>query len=121
MSSHPISAVSLVASVLMLVLGPAARAQTVPRVAIPDAQPSNVFLKAAADLGVAVETRADPQPENCDALLLCAPDYPNVNPLSAAAQHSMARFLAAGKAVYVEYAPLAGLVGEKQTNAVFDR
>jgi len=105
----------------LLLQVPSGMAQAAPRVAMPGAQAPNAFLAAAAELGLTVDTQADPEPASCDALVLCAPNYPKATPLSAGAQRSMEQFLAAGKAVYVEYAPLPGLMGDKQTNAVFER
>lgn len=119
MKNQPIKSVSVVVSLVLWSL--AGGAQTAPRVAMPGIQASNAFWVAAAELGLAVDTRAEPDPASCDALVLCAPAYPKVTPLCADAQRAMERFLAAGKAVYVEYAPLPGLMGGARTNAVFGR
>lgn len=116
---QPIKAVYVAA--LLLLWNLTGAAQTVPRVAIPGAKAPNAFLGAAAELGLAVDTQPNPDLALCDALVLCAPNYPTVTPLSADAQRSMEQFLSAGKAVYVEYTPLPGAMGETRTNAVFER
>ncbi|MBU0610459.1 MAG: hypothetical protein KKI08_21430, partial [Armatimonadetes bacterium] len=92
-----------------------------PRLALIGPTEDNAFVFAARELGLSLTPAETPSPADHDALLICAPDYPQVHPLSPAAQQARDAFLAAGKAVYVEYAPLAGLVGEAPQTAAYER
>lgn len=91
------------------------------RVAVWGEAPHNAFLTAARDLGLVAEVQPDATSENFDALLVCAPDYPRVTPLPEGVVQCAERFLAAGKAVYVEYAPTFGLLEETPRTAGFER
>lgn len=92
-----------------------------PRLAVMGEAPHNAFRAAAEELGITLEAADAPDAARFEALLICAPDYPQVAPMTEGARASMERFLAAGKAVYVEYTPLAGLVGEAPQVAGFER
>lgn len=92
-----------------------------PQVAIMGAPPDNAFVAAAAELGLNCASPAAPRPTEYAALLLCAPAYPQVTPLSEAAREACAAFLAAGKTVYLEYTPLAGVLGDQPRTAAFER
>ncbi|MEI6502740.1 MAG: hypothetical protein WCP21_17160, partial [Armatimonadota bacterium] len=99
----------------------AVAAQAQPRLALMSGAESNAFGQAARDLGLALDASASPSPDHYAALLLCAPQYPQVLPLPPTQQQAMESFLAAGKSVYVEYAPLASILGEAPQTAVFER
>lgn len=106
---------------LLLLAVVASAAPAAPRLALLGAGPSNAFLPAAAELGLTVETPPAPEPAAYDALLLCAPAYPEVTPLSAVARRALEQFLTAGKPVYLEYTPLEGVLGERVETAGFER
>lgn len=92
-----------------------------PRLALMGAPGNNGFVTAAQELGLALTTAESPEPSGYDALLICGPGYPQVMALSPAALQAVQAFLSAGKAVYVEYAPLPGLVGDTAQEAVYER
>lgn len=92
-----------------------------PRIALMGAASASGFVAAAQDLAITLEANESAMPKDWDALLIRAPAYPEVPPLSPASQRAMGEFLAAGKAVYVEYAPLAGLVDDQPQTAGFER
>jgi len=92
-----------------------------PRLTLIGPTKDNAFVPTTRELGLSLTPAEAPFPADHDALLICAPDYPQVQPLSPATLQAMDAFLTAGKAVYVEYAPLAGLVGEAPQTAVYER
>lgn len=92
-----------------------------PRLAVVGEAPHSAFWAAAEALGIVLQATEAPEAAQFEALLICAPDYPQVAPLPASARVSIEQFLAAGKAVYVEYAPLDGLVGDAPQQAGFER
>lgn len=112
-------AIILRALPLLLLLG-AVAAWAEPRLAV-WGNPDNAFIAAAAELRVPLASTARPGPDEYDALLLCAPDYPRVTALAPEQLAAMQRFLDAGKTVYVEYAPLPGLLGETPQTAPYER
>jgi len=81
----------------------------------------NAFMPAAQQLALTLTPDEAPAPADFDALLICAPDYPEVRPLTPPAQQAMDVFLAAGKSVYLEYTPLPGLVGNAPQIAGYER
>jgi hypothetical protein len=96
-------------------------AQAQPRLAIIGASEGNVFRQAAAQLGLSLDAPPVPTPEQHEALLICAPQYPLVVPLAPALQQALERFLAAGKSAYLEYTPMAGALADKPETAVYER
>ena len=92
-----------------------------PVFALLGSSPHNAFTSAADDLGVRIETSGDPSPEKVDALLVCAPEYPRVESPSTSLRETIESFLSAGKSVYVEYTPLAGLLAGQPRTAGFER
>lgn len=110
----------LMGGVLMVLLLTSA-GLAAPPVAILGAPPDNAFVAAAAELGLKCASPATPDPAAYGALLLCAPAYPQVTALSPAARQACEAFLAAGKTVYLEYTPLAGVLGDQPRTAAFER
>ncbi|MCE5240915.1 discoidin domain-containing protein [bacterium] len=92
-----------------------------PRLALIGAPPGHAFASAAGELGLSLQAADAPAPADYGALLVCAAAYPQVQPLPPATQQTLEAFLAAGRAVYVEYTPLPGLVGDKPQTAIFER
>jgi hypothetical protein len=92
-----------------------------PRLALLGSPPHNGFAPAAEELGLRLEASAAPLPADYAALLICAPQYPVVTPLTDAAREAMKRFLDAGKTVYVEYTPLPNIIGDGPQVAQFER
>ena len=99
-----------------IVSGPA-----VPRVALLGKLEQNAFAPAAAELGIALQADPSPRPADFDALLICAGDYPRVPHLDDGARRTLDAFLAAGKAAYLEYTPVRGLMGDSATDAGYER
>jgi len=95
--------------------------QAAPRLAVIGPTEGNAFVLAARELGLSLTPGEAPAPADYGALLICAPDYPQVHPLPSAAQRAMDAFLTAGKAVYVEYAPLPGLADDRPQTAGYER
>ena len=110
--------VALCVAVTVLMWGAVAPTCAEVRLAVIGASPG-AFTAAAAGLGVRLV--ADGAAGDCEGLLVCAPQYPEVRSLGAAETRRVAEFLAAGKAVYLEYTPLAGVVGEAPRTAAFER
>ncbi|MHB8996273.1 MAG: galactose-binding domain-containing protein [Armatimonadota bacterium] len=92
-----------------------------PRLALLGSPPQNGFIPVAEELGLKLEATVAPFPADYAALLICAPQYPTVAPLSEPAREAMQGFLEAGKAVYIEYTPLPGLIGDTPDTARFER
>ncbi len=90
-----------------------------PTVGLLGATADNAFDVAASDLGLTLVTT--PEPTTCEALLVCAPAYPEVRPLTADAQRTIERFLAAGRSVYLEYTPWPGRLGDRPTTPAYER
>jgi hypothetical protein len=80
-----------------------------PRLGLLGPADGNALVAACRELDVIVETAA-PGPATCTGLLVCAASYPSVEPLTEAQQGLVGAFLAAGRAVYVEFTPVPGLM-----------
>ncbi len=111
----------LVLALLVFCAGAVRAAGPAPRVAFVGAAPGNALVAAAAELGVQALLSNAPSPADCDALAVCAPDYPRVEAPAPATRAAVDAFLASGKAVYLEYAPLPGVLGETAQTAGYER
>jgi len=109
----------LLCGALLMALNLQAGAQ--PRIALIGGAEDNAFLAAASELGIHLEASESPESAEFDALMVCAPDYPKVVPASDSTRSCLDSFLADGKAVYVEYTPLPGLLGPQAKSAGYER